>query len=677
MAAELGDQGTYDGGQLTVRVDEGASITVPPGAARDGSTVTVTAVAPASLPELPDYVEKPQQVYDFDVEGGVRAPVTVRIPAPATDNWMLLHYTGGEWVPTPFELVGDEIVATVDSLSILGIFKSVCDFLFSDSCRNAAFSLYNTVRDGLDDILDPSPDACANPDDRVRVENDSANDLLHGCATVRGSDSGLVVQNVRRFYLDVYPGAASTGTFIGEGSLFRSCCDNGLILGPGEASVWSSDLSRAPLDIEGRFSTNALLAQTADILLSVVPGLGVVDDELLGIAIHVIQSALNERRGDSMALDQSPAEAINSLVTVVADVGFLKDVAKVLGERIEQKPELLARLGIKVAKEFFVVFTVIDIADALSVVNDIANALEDADDDRMATGASGVGGSVRFSSPWVAQAGERISAGFEHSCAVGQDDRVACWGNNGSFQAEPPPSWRFKQVSAGGSHSCGVRASNRVACWGYNGSGQADAPPTWQFSQVSAGGSHSCGVREGGRVACWGNNAHGQADAPRGTFSQVSAGSTHTCGVREDGSAVCWGNNADGRADAPTGQFRQVSAGSGHSCGVLVDGSAVCWGSNVDSQGVRLGQADASSGQFRQVSAGSLHSCGVRTNGIAVCWGYNGSGRADAPGGWFAEVSAGFGHSCGVRQNGAAVCWGANDDGQANAPSGLLVRGFE
>ena len=76
---------------------------------------------------------------------------------------------------------------------------------------------------------------------------------------------------------------------------------------------------------------------------------------------------------------------------------------------------------------------------------------------------------------------------------------------------------------AGGFHSCGLGADGTVVCWGSDNVGQSDAPGG-QYRAVSAGRSHSCGLRTDGTVACWGDSSFGGADSPEGQFLAVTAG---------------------------------------------------------------------------------------------------------------------------------------------------------
>ena len=140
-----------------------------------------------------------------------------------------------------------------------------------------------------------------------------------------------------------------------------------------------------------------------------------------------------------------------------------------------------------------------------------------------------------------------VAAGGAHSCALGVDGSLVCWGDR-EFGQLGAPAGRFTAVAVGGAHSCGLRPGSAVVCWGNDEYGQSDAP-SGAFSTVSAGGAHSCGLRPGGTVVCWGNDEHGQSSPPSGEFGVVSAGGAHSCGLRPDGTVVCWGNDEFGQSN--------------------------------------------------------------------------------------------------------------------------------
>ena len=246
-----------------------------------------------------------------------------------------------------------------------------------------------------------------------------------------------------------------------------------------------------------------------------------------------------------------------------------------------------------------------------------------------------------------------ISAGPSHTCGVGVDGSVGCWGDP-FFGKTTPPIGEFSSISAGDNHTCGVRIDGTVTCWGAESDGQVSSPEG-RFSSVSAGDDHTCGVRADGTVACWGENDDGQSSPPGGQFASVDSGRGYACGVRADGTVACWGDDNRGRSftTPPEGEFISVSAGFANTCGVMADGSLVCWGQNLQ------GKATPPEGGFVSVSVGwQHHACGVRADGTVACWGADSSGQATPPEGEFISVAAGNFHACGIRADSSVACWG-------------------
>jgi alpha-tubulin suppressor-like RCC1 family protein len=138
---------------------------------------------------------------------------------------------------------------------------------------------------------------------------------------------------------------------------------------------------------------------------------------------------------------------------------------------------------------------------------------------------------------------------------------------------------RFTQVSAGGFHTCGVGTDKFIYCWGLNESGQ--------LGVTLADGAQFTGIpqRIGSSV----------------TFKQVSVGYRYSCGLGEDNAIYCWGNNEDlqlgrgvfsaatvnptpsriAQGQAGTASWTRVSAGYRSACAVASDSRTYCWGSNV------------------------------------------------------------------------------------------------
>lgn len=253
-----------------------------------------------------------------------------------------------------------------------------------------------------------------------------------------------------------------------------------------------------------------------------------------------------------------------------------------------------------------------------------------------------------------------ISAGGFHTCAVGAEGGVRCWGNDEDGQAGPPGG-SYVTVSAGGFHSCAVEAGGGVRCWGFDEDGQA-SPPGGSYTAVSVGGFHSCALDSGRRVACWGFDEDGQAGPPSGAYTAVSAGRQHTCALDSGGGVDCWGDNDRGQASPPSGSYTAVSAGGFHTCAIATSGRIDCWGDNG------WGQASPPPGSFTAVAAGWQHTCAIATGGRIDCWGEGSIGQSSPPAGSYTTISAGAFHNCALSTAGVATCWGNNENGQTNTP---------
>lgn len=279
-----------------------------------------------------------------------------------------------------------------------------------------------------------------------------------------------------------------------------------------------------------------------------------------------------------------------------------------------------------------------------------------------------------------------ISAGLTHSCAVANNGKLYCWGNNlygelgnGSLQSpansnpvevQLPANHVARAVSASGysaldaSHTCAIIDENvgglmqprGVYCWGENQSGQlgrgaitSPRAPSQAVPQgvnslsggsgsevlaVAVGGAHTCAVLKptntisGGAVRCWGANMRGQLGD--GTLQNNPA----PLGVIGFTSAGALG----------------IAVGAEHSCVVTNVGSVQCWGNNDAFQlGVELGpngeKYRAAPGTVPNltgvvsISAGDKHTCVLLDTGAVKCWGSNSSGQlGDGNSGGYTEV---------------------------------------
>ena len=260
-----------------------------------------------------------------------------------------------------------------------------------------------------------------------------------------------------------------------------------------------------------------------------------------------------------------------------------------------------------------------------------------------------------------------ISSGLWHTCQLGEDGSVVCWGSDERGQSSPPEGEHFRLISSGGLETCGLREDNSVNCWGRDDDGQTTPPEDEKFELISSGGNHSCGLRADRTAVCWGSNAQGQTTPPKNEhFILISSGGLHSCGLREGGSVVCWGDNGYGQSSPPEGEhFRLISSGGFHSCGLRENGSAVCWGRNDDGQTI-----PPEGEKFESISGGAGFTCGLREDSTAVCWGDNESGQIGRLplNERFDSISSGGGHVCGLHEDGNTVCWGDNEHGESSPP---------
>jgi alpha-tubulin suppressor-like RCC1 family protein len=110
-----------------------------------------------------------------------------------------------------------------------------------------------------------------------------------------------------------------------------------------------------------------------------------------------------------------------------------------------------------------------------------------------------------------------VSAGFLHTCAINATDRsLTCWGWNGYGQVGGTPvpenesgttythSGSWAAVSAAQGHTCGLGIDGAVTCWGDNGNRQRNVFPGL-YTQISAASMQTCGLQAGGVVECWGD----------------------------------------------------------------------------------------------------------------------------------------------------------------------------
>lgn len=329
-----------------------------------------------------------------------------------------------------------------------------------------------------------------------------------------------------------------------------------------------------------------------------------------------------------------------------------------------------------------------------------------------------------------------IALGSNHGCVI-RDEAIYCWGLNDEFQVGDPalgvrtapraveelPTIPIA-LAAGGAHTCFLGADENVYCWGANGDGQAGPRPVFEDSpavmrvtglppealDIAAGSTHTCSRHRNGTVWCWGTGTDGQA-GPHSVDNQVppqqvtgvqdvaiiAAGGNTTCALSASGVVSCWGQNDYGQLGDGTTTARAepraiagltatgIGLGDSHACALNMDGAYQCWGSDLYGElgdgtfGNRsLPNPPSPQRGLIAIDGGQQFTCAVDSQGVASCWGISSDGQvgsatrgntALAPltvnaGGPVAAVSTGGRTACAIRRDGEIACWGFGAHGQ-------------
>ena len=355
-----------------------------------------------------------------------------------------------------------------------------------------------------------------------------------------------------------------------------------------------------------------------------------------------------------------------------------------------------------------------------------------------------------------------LAAGRSHACGVLGSGNVVCWGFNGEGQigngetaseAVAPTVVDglddITDVAVGLRHSCALGSDGNVHCWGNNDDGQlgddsfANSPFPVEVSGVttatdlSANGLHTCAVTNKerfSRVHCWGANDRKQVGVGKDEETRIPkevkslgrhvvdatgvvSGIKHNCAMmpnsRQTGyNVMCWGDNRSGQQGMADERYEQsvavrvvrqksngnairnfvegsLAAGQNSTCAIREGGSVWCWGDG--SQG-HFGSDALSESQFAAVEYPGLgdaerlwhamfHVCAERASGRVTCWGDNGQLAFDdeskvhynpvllhdvvEPN----DVAPGDRFTCWADSKGRAFCQGASDSGQLGTPS--------
>jgi alpha-tubulin suppressor-like RCC1 family protein len=278
-----------------------------------------------------------------------------------------------------------------------------------------------------------------------------------------------------------------------------------------------------------------------------------------------------------------------------------------------------------------------------------------------------------------------LSSGGWTQCAITEDTRVVCWGNNAQGKrglgggignaSETPPgkagpwvvgnlSGGMVEVSAGAWSTCSLDQNGEIWCWGGGEQGQlgtgtdvcvdntittcnsaTNYPPAkislplgkTAVSLSDANQGHFCAILDTGEGLCWGWNNDGQL----GDGTVCTGGTWWDSNTNNPTPAGCNSNNGrytpvlvDDSNFPANYSIISISTGMGHSCAIIDNNDLYCWGTNFWGQ---LGLGSSGSNDFPTpqyvdsgviaVATGNEHSCALYENQIVKCWGNNAQGQ--------------------------------------------------
>ena len=296
--------------------------------------------------------------------------------------------------------------------------------------------------------------------------------------------------------------------------------------------------------------------------------------------------------------------------------------------------------------------------------------------------------------------------------------------------ADAPPSlapnqYRAIAIVMGRLHTCALLDDHRVKCWGDNGYGQlglgdriprgsdpasmGDALPTVDLGtgrtakSLAAGRYATCAILDDDEFKCWGlsslavpgGTSTGDVGAAPGEMGDslrpidlgmgrkaiaAAIGFGEACAARDDGSFLWWNtSNVSAEVAAPSDGARVVQLASDYGAvGLFDDGSVrqIFGGSPSGPTPVDFGGRPATF--VAGMSSPDDGDCAIlRGGGTACTWDQNNpSVPTDAS---VVDIAiTEYGHACGIDSTGVVTCWnlplGASDPQWANRPGDTTAR---
>ena len=299
-------------------------------------------------------------------------------------------------------------------------------------------------------------------------------------------------------------------------------------------------------------------------------------------------------------------------------------------------------------------------------------------------GANGMGDNLETVDLGTNTTVKQVGVGFQHTCAVLNDDTVKCWGrgsdgqlgygdmNNRGDQANEMGNNLLtvdlgtgktaKQLFTGFYHNCAILNDYTVKCWGDNSRGQlgygdttkrgdgpnqmgnhlpvVDLGTNKRAKQIVLGSAHTCAILNDDTVKCWGNGGNGILGSGDTSHRGNTGAGANTCNDgKEMGDCLPIVNLGTNK------KAKQLAAGGYHTCALLNDDTVKCWGQGNSGQlgygdtskrgdgpnemGNNLPTVDLGTGKSaKQIFASKGdQTCAILNDDTVKCWGDGGSGR--------------------------------------------------
>lgn len=218
-----------------------------------------------------------------------------------------------------------------------------------------------------------------------------------------------------------------------------------------------------------------------------------------------------------------------------------------------------------------------------------------------------------------------VAVGDLHACTVIAGDQILCFGRGDAAEALGPMArieqregvesgagfvevQRPTQVVAGSAHNCALEDQGRVMCWGQNAMGQLGDPTVGIeldgnrgtprrvaslpfIESIHAEQNTTCAVTDSGELFCWGEGFGVQALGVRVPSTKHAAmGPGFVCLATRDGGLWCGGEDmtfapgTDANFLPGYAETTGVAVGNGFVCASRRDGIVQCQGTNAMGQ---------------------------------------------------------------------------------------------